>query len=111
MSDDMTKNDGDLAIDALDSALLALLRENARAPVSELARRLGASRTTTQSRLERLQRRGVIAGYAVRMGEAHERGRIRAHIMITLAPRAATGVEAALRRMPDVRALLSAMLR
>lgn len=99
------KTDGDTTLDAFDRSLLALLRENARAPVAELARRLGASRTTTQSRLERLERRGVVAGYAVRMGEAIERGAVRAHIMIILAPRAAAAVEAALRRMPDVRAL------
>ena len=45
-----------------EQALLALLRENARASTAELARRLGVSRTTVQSRIERLEARGVIAG-------------------------------------------------
>ena len=53
------------ALDATDRALLALLRENARAPTSELARKLKLSRTTVQSRLERLERQRVIAGYTV----------------------------------------------
>ncbi|MGO9756089.1 MAG: winged helix-turn-helix transcriptional regulator, partial [Roseiarcus sp.] len=53
--------------------LLALLRENARASVASLARRLGVPRTTVQSRIERLERRGVIAGYTVRTSESHER--------------------------------------
>jgi DNA-binding Lrp family transcriptional regulator len=35
---------------ASDAALLALLRENGRAPAAELARKLGVSRTTVQSR-------------------------------------------------------------
>ncbi|TIN53772.1 MAG: AsnC family transcriptional regulator, partial [Mesorhizobium sp.] len=35
-----------------EQALLSLLRENARASTAELARRLGVSRTTVQSRIE-----------------------------------------------------------
>ena len=49
-------------MDDLDEHLLEKLRENARAPVAELARGLGLSRTTIQSRLLRLERSGVIAG-------------------------------------------------
>ena len=49
-------------LDDTDRALLGLLRENARASTAELARRLDLSRTTVQSRIERLERRRVIAG-------------------------------------------------
>ena len=45
-----------------DRQLIALLRENARMPVAEIARKLGISRSTAQSRLERLERNGTIAG-------------------------------------------------
>ncbi|MFX8801592.1 AsnC family transcriptional regulator, partial [Acinetobacter baumannii] len=45
-------------MDDTDKALLARLRENARAPVAELARALGLSRTTVQSRITRLERSG-----------------------------------------------------
>lgn len=41
-----------------DRALLALLSENARMPVAELARKLGLSRTTVQARIERLEAEG-----------------------------------------------------
>ena len=51
-----------LPIDPVDRALIALLRENARASTAELARRLGLSRTTVQSRMERLERQRVIGG-------------------------------------------------
>ena len=44
------------ALDATDRALLALLRDDARAPTAELARKLKLSRTTVQSRIERLER-------------------------------------------------------
>ena len=92
---------------AADEALLSLLRENARAPAAAIARRLGLSRTTVQSRIERLERQGVIAGYTVRVGDDFERDRVRALIMITVLPKQMPAVVDALRRMPDVRSLQS----
>ncbi len=93
-------------LDETDRRLLALLRENARAPVADLARRLAASRTTVQSRIQRLERRGVVAGYTLKHSQAEE-GAIRAHIMIAAAPRAAGAIEAALRRIAAIRTLYS----
>lgn len=90
-----------------DNALIALLRENARMPVVELARRLGVSRTTAQSRLERLERRGIIAGYGVKLSPEHERSLVRAHILVTVPPKQSAAVAAALSRIPEVRTLHS----
>lgn len=90
-----------------DDALIALLRENARMPVAELARRLGVSRTTAQSRLERLERSGVIAGYGVRLSAEHEEGLVRAHILVTVPPKQSAAVAAELGRIPQVRTLHS----
>ena len=95
---------GIMHIDATDRLILSLLEENARMPTAELARRAGLSRTTVQSRIERLERGGAIAGYAVVMGAA-ARDAIRAHVMITLAPRHVSSVEDALRRFPEIREL------
>jgi DNA-binding Lrp family transcriptional regulator len=94
-------------MDPLDQALLARLRENARAPVAELARALGLSRTTVQSRIGRLERSGVVAGYTVKMSDAHARGELRAYVMITVRPKQAGVVAAAARRQPAVRRLES----
>ena len=90
-----------------DELLLALLRENARASTAMLARRLGLSRTTVQSRIERLARRGVIAGYTLRTSDEYEKGLVRAHVLITALPKLAARVESALRHMPTVRTLHS----
>ena len=90
-----------------DQQLLSLLRENARASTADIARRLRLSRTTVQSRIDRLQRDGVIAGYTVRVSEAAERGHIRAYISVTVQPRRMPDVVEALRAMPEVRALHS----
>ena len=94
-------------MDEGDRKLLSLLRENARASTAALARELKVSRTTVQSRIARLERSKVISGYTVRTSDAHEQGTIRALVMITVAPKQSPGVEAAIRRMPDVRALHS----
>jgi len=90
-----------------DELLLSLLAENARAPVSELARRLGLSRTTVQARIERLERGGVIAGYTVRMSTATERALVRAYVMITVKPKHAAPTIAELKEIREVRTLHS----
>jgi len=90
-----------------DESLLSLLREDARAPTAELARRLQLSRTTVQSRIERLQRMGVIVGYTVRVSDDFERERIRALIMVTVFPKQMPAVVEALRQMQGVRSLQS----
>ena len=96
-----------MKITSTDQQLLTVLRENARASTAEIARRLKLSRTTVQSRIERLERQGVIGGYTVRVHDDAERGHIRAHIMITVLPKQMASVVAALRAMPEVRALHS----
>lgn len=96
-----------MKITQADEQLLTLLREDARASTAEIARRLKVSRTTVQSRIERLERSGVIAGYTVRLHEAAERSHIRAHILITVLPKQSAAVVEALRRLPEVRTLHS----
>ena len=96
-----------MKVTASDQQLLTVLRENARASTAEIARRLKLSRTTVQSRIERLERQGVIGGYTVRVNDDAERGHIRAHILITVLPKQMAAVVEALRAMPEMRALHS----
>lgn len=90
-----------------DRKLLALLGENARLPVATLARRLGLSRTTVQVRIERLEQHGVIAGYGVRLSDAYLSDLIRAHVLITIAPKSLSAVTAELNAIHEVTALYS----
>ena len=94
-------------LDNTDRALLALLRDNARTPTADLARRLKLSRTTVQSRLAKLERERVIAGYTVSVSDEVEAALVRAHVLITLEPRKSAPIEAALRRIDEVRTLHS----
>ena len=94
-------------LDPLDHLLVAKLREDARAPVSVLARELRVSRTTVQSRIARLERLKVITGYSVRVAESFEKDQIHAYVMITVGPKRAAIVSAEIKRMPAVRLLQS----
>jgi DNA-binding Lrp family transcriptional regulator len=97
----------DISPDKIDRELIGLLRANARTPISELARALGLSRTTVQSRLERLERSKRITGYTVRLSDAHERGQIHAFVMITVHPKQAGLVAEQLKALQGLRRLLS----
>jgi len=63
-------------LDRQDQAILRVLATDGRLPVTELARRIGLSKTPTQTRLRRLESAGYIRGYRaildpIRMGLAH----------------------------------------
>ncbi len=94
-----------MTIDATDQEILALLREDGRASTALMGRRLGLSRTTVHSRIERLLAQRVITGFTVRMGAETEREQIQAHVLITVIPKLQARAEAALRRLPEVRKL------
>jgi len=94
-------------MDSIDERLLLALRENGRASTAELARLVGRSRTSVQSRIERLEKHGVIMGYGVRLTPEHALGAVRAHVMIKVGPKETRAVSAALRAITQVRVLHS----
>jgi Lrp/AsnC family leucine-responsive transcriptional regulator len=78
----MTKNavsasaDGLSSLDRFDRAILRELSADGRLPVTELARRVGLTKTPTQARVARLEQAGMIQGYRailspIRLGLAH----------------------------------------
>lgn len=101
MSDDLYK------IDDTDRELIALLRDNARLPLSAIAKRLRVSRGTVQNRLAKLEDSGLIVGYTVRLKPAAEPHRIRAWMGIAVAGNTTDGVLRALRGEPCVQTLHS----
>lgn len=94
-------------ISAKDRELLVLLGENARMPLATIAKQLGLSRTTVQARLERLERSGIIAGYGVRLSESYLSTLVRAHVLITIAPKSLVSVTEALTAIEEVEVLYS----
>ena len=59
----MQEDDAEGPLDAFDRKLLAELAGNGRMSIIELARRIGLSKSPTQSRLRRLEAQGYILGY------------------------------------------------
>jgi DNA-binding Lrp family transcriptional regulator len=94
-------------MDAIDEKLLLALRENGRASTARLARLVGRSRTSVQSRIERLEKQGIIVGYTALLAPEHSLGAVRAHVMIKVGPKEARAVTAALRAIAQVRVLHS----
>ena len=88
-----------------DRDLLSLLKANARAPISELARQLGLSRTTVQDRLRRLEEQGIIVGYSVRLAERSGSAQLSAWVSISVEARQQVGVAKALAKIPFIEVL------
>jgi len=101
----MTNRIDNMSLDVIDEQLLALLRADARRPVTSLARALKLSRATVYTRLERLQKRGPIEGYTVKLKPDYHRRMIRAHVMIKVLPKLSRATERQLATMPALIAL------
>ncbi len=92
-------------MDDTDRQLIALLRDDARAPVVALAKKLRVARATVQNRMARLEGDGTIFGYTVRLRPEAEQHRIRALTSIEVAGHHGEDVRRALRGHPNVVAL------
>ena len=67
-----------------DKNLIALLRINARTPLSTLAKKLNVSRTTIQNRLERLESSGLITGYTVTLKPTTAQADVNALVFLSI---------------------------
>jgi DNA-binding Lrp family transcriptional regulator len=92
-------------LDELDRRLIAALREDGREPVTTLARRLGVTRATVNSRLKRLLESGTVLGFSVRVREERDPDSIRAIALIEVEGRSTNQAISQLRGFPEVRAL------
>jgi len=92
-------------LDDLDRRLISALREDGRAPVAVLARKLGVARATVNSRLERLVSSGAVVGFSVRVRDELDPLTIRAVSLIAVEGRSTDKVIRQLRGFPEISAL------
>lgn len=92
-------------VDDLDRKLIALLRTDGRAPVTTLARQLGVTRATVNSRLDRLVASGKVLGFTVRMRDEHGDDDVRAISLIEVEGRSTNEVIMALRGLSEIQSL------
>ncbi|KKB64169.1 AsnC family transcriptional regulator [Robbsia andropogonis] len=89
-------------LDDIDLGLLSLLQANARESAADLGRKLGVARTTVLSRITRLERHGIIAGYGVRLGKDIDVHALQAHVGIVVQAKSGRNVLKQLERMPEI---------
>ena len=94
-------------MDKKDHGLISALRENARVSLSDLAHRLGVSRTTVRSRIERLQQRGDILGFTVVLKDDATHDPVRGIMMIGIEGRGTDRIVRQLTGLPELRAVHS----
>ncbi|WNC68941.1 Lrp/AsnC family transcriptional regulator [Thalassotalea nanhaiensis] len=69
-----------------DEELLSILRCNARASVSDIARALNVSRTAIQNRINKLESNGVIKSYSVELGSSYTKDLITINVSLKVNP-------------------------
>lgn len=85
--------------------LLAVLKEDVRATVSEIARKLSVSRATVQARIAKLEKEGVILGYTLVLGKDYLNQYVSAHIAIAAEQKSASIVSSGLMKVEQVSAV------
>jgi DNA-binding Lrp family transcriptional regulator len=92
-------------LDDIDNQILALLMDDARMPTSTIAKRVDIARTTAIARISNLEKRGIIAGYGVKLNQKLYQPAVRAYVGITVDPRKANAMVKALQQMPEAETL------
>ena len=94
-------------MDDMDNRIIAALRQDSRAPLSDLASQLHMSRTTLRARIARLQERGEIVGFTVLTRADVMRDPVRGLMMIVIEGRGTERITRQLSGLAEVRAVHS----
>jgi Lrp/AsnC family leucine-responsive transcriptional regulator len=89
-------------MDSRNTALLALLRDDPQASISELARRIGMSAPAVRERVERLKEAGIIRGYRIDIDPAALGYPIAVFIRVRPMPGQLAKIAALAKRTPEV---------
>ena len=76
-------------MDNVNAAIIARLRRNARASLSDLSAEVGMSRATVRNRIERMEQSGEILGYTVRLKADIDHAPVRGLMMLAIEGRGA----------------------
>jgi Lrp/AsnC family leucine-responsive transcriptional regulator len=92
---------GAVALDDIDRELIAVLADDGRIAVTELARRVGLSAPSTAERMRRLEAQGVIRGFAVQLDPRALGYTLQAIVRVKPMPGQLHLVEEEIRRIPE----------
>lgn len=94
-------------MDETDKQLIAHLRQNARASISEIAATLNITRTTARTRLEKLTDGGEIVGFTVLTRSDVATHPVRGLMMLEIVGRHTEKIARILGKIPEVQAIHS----
>ncbi|WP_209599211.1 Lrp/AsnC family transcriptional regulator [Ruegeria sp. HKCCSP351] len=94
-------------MDQLDRRIIAALQANARASTTQIAASLGVARTTVHERISRLEHRGVITGYTVRLGSTEDTPKVQVIVMLEVQQKETNRILKRLEAYPEVKLCLS----
>ncbi|MBR7800014.1 Lrp/AsnC family transcriptional regulator [Undibacterium fentianense] len=92
-------------LDEIDNRILAMLMDNARMPVTSIAKLIGIARTTVIARIGNLEKRNVISGYGVRLNQGLLQPAVRAYVGLSIEARAADRLVKMMLEVPEVECL------
>lgn len=93
-------------LSSTDRRLIAALRDNARASITELSHTTGVSRTTVKTRIDALVQEGRIKRFTIETDADHH-DQVRAITMVELQGSMSRGVIRTLRSIPEVSMIYS----
>jgi DNA-binding Lrp family transcriptional regulator len=94
-------------INEKDEELISILRCNARASVSDIARSLNVSRTAIQNRINKLENKGIIKSYSVELGEIYKNQLTSINVSLKVKPNLRKNVGIALRKIHQISTIYS----
>jgi len=92
-------------LDEIDNKILALLMDDARLPVTTIAKLVNIARTTVIARINALEKRGVIAGYGLKLNQEMVQPAVRAYVGLSVEARYAANLVKHLQQFSEVETL------
>ena len=94
-------------MDQLDRRIIAALQHNVRDSTTRIAATLGVARTTVHERINRMEERGIIAGYAVVLRETGDTPRVQVVVLLEVQQKETARIIKRLEAYPEVKLCLS----
>ncbi len=94
-------------MDQLDRRIITALQHNARDSTTNIAAKLGVARTTVHERINRMEERGVIAGYSVVLRQAQDEAKVQVVVLLEVQQKETTRIIKRLEAYPEVKLCLS----